>query len=58
MLEALKSAERFIFLEYFIIERGVMWDSVLEILTEKVKFYSLKCNMDISAATVAYEGMK
>ena len=35
MLEALKSAEKFIFLEYFIIDRGVMWDSVLEILKEK-----------------------
>ncbi len=37
MLEALKSAEKFIFLEYFIIERGVMWDSILEILAEKAK---------------------
>ncbi|MBQ1226277.1 MAG: cardiolipin synthase [Clostridia bacterium] len=35
MLEALKGAEKFIFLEYFIIERGVMWDSILEILKEK-----------------------
>ena len=35
MLEALSSAEKFIFLEYFIIERGVMWDSILEILKEK-----------------------
>ena len=35
MLEALRSAQKFIFLEYFIIERGVMWDSILEILSEK-----------------------
>ncbi len=35
--EELKKAERFIFLEYFIIERGTMWDAVLEILKEKVK---------------------
>ena len=33
--EDLKSAERYIFLEYFIIEEGVMWNSILEILEEK-----------------------
>ncbi len=37
MLEALRSAEKYIFLEYFIIERGVMWSTILEILEEKVK---------------------
>ncbi len=37
LLRELKKAEKFIFLEYFIIGRGVMWDSVLEILKEKVK---------------------
>lgn len=35
LLEELKSAEKFIFIEYFIIARGVMWDSILEILKEK-----------------------
>ena len=35
LLEELQAAERFIFLEYFIIQRGVMWDSVLKILEEK-----------------------
>ncbi len=35
MLEDLKGAERFIFLEYFIIKPGVMWDAVLEVLKEK-----------------------
>lgn len=35
--EELRKAERFIFMEYFIIEEGVMWNSVLEILKEKVK---------------------
>lgn len=35
MLEELRKAERFIFLEYFIIDQGVLWDSVLEILREK-----------------------
>ena len=37
LLEDLKSAEKFIFLEYFIIEEGIMWNSILEILKEKVK---------------------
>ncbi len=35
MLEDLKKAERFIFLEYFIVKPGVMWDAVLAILKEK-----------------------
>lgn len=33
--EELKKAEKFIFMEYFIIEEGEMWNSVLEILAEK-----------------------
>lgn len=36
LLEALKSAKKFIFLEYFIIEEGRMWNTILEILKEKV----------------------
>jgi cardiolipin synthase len=35
MLEELKKAEHYIFLEYFIIDKGVMWDTILEILKEK-----------------------
>ena len=35
MLEELKRAERYIFLEYFIIDEGIMWDTILEILKEK-----------------------
>jgi len=35
MLVELEKAEKFIFLEYFIIENGVMWNSVLEILERK-----------------------
>lgn len=31
----IKSAKHFIFLEYFIIEQGIMWDSILELLKEK-----------------------
>jgi cardiolipin synthase len=37
LLEELKKANRYIFLEYFIIEEGTMWNTVLEILVEKVK---------------------
>lgn len=36
LLEDLKQAKKFIFMEYFIIERGFMWDGILEILKEKV----------------------
>lgn len=35
--EELNKAERYIFMEYFIIERGIMWDGILEILAAKVK---------------------
>lgn len=35
MLEDLKRAEKFIFLEYYIIDEGLMWDSILEVLEEK-----------------------
>lgn len=35
MLEELKKAEKYIFVEYFIVEPGKMWDSILEILKEK-----------------------
>lgn len=37
MKKQLKTAKKFIFLEYFIVERGIMWNSILEILEEKVK---------------------
>lgn len=33
----LQKAEKYIFLEYFIVEEGLMWNSILEILIEKVK---------------------
>lgn len=36
LLRELKQAEKYIFLEYFIIHEGVMWNSVLEVLKEKV----------------------
>ena len=36
MLEKLRGARRYIFLEYYIVEPGVMWDSILEVLRQKV----------------------
>ena len=37
MKKELEKAKRFIFMEYFIVERGEMWDSLLEILERKVQ---------------------
>lgn len=36
MLMELEKAEKFIFIEYFIIDRGIMWNAILEILKERV----------------------
>lgn len=36
LLFELQKAEHYIFLEYFIVQEGVMWNSVLDILKEKV----------------------
>ena len=49
LLEELKKAEKFIFMEYFIIEEGYMWGKILEILVEKVK-----AGVDVR---VMYDGM-
>lgn len=35
--EELEKAKHFIFMEYFIIEEGIMWNSILEILKRKVQ---------------------
>lgn len=37
MVRQLEQAKDFIFMEYFIVDKGFMWDTVLEILTRKVK---------------------
>lgn len=37
ILNELKKAKKFIFLEYFIIDYGTMWTEILDILEEKVK---------------------
>lgn len=35
LLSELEKAEKYIFLEYFIVQEGVMWDSILDILKRK-----------------------
>lgn len=35
MIEDLESAEKFIYAEYFIVENGVMWDAMVEIMARK-----------------------
>lgn len=37
LLEELLKAEKYIFLEYFIVEQGQMWDAILEILKNKAR---------------------
>ena len=37
LLEELEKAEKYIFLEYFIVQEGTMWNSILEILKRKAK---------------------
>ncbi|HCM90862.1 MULTISPECIES: cardiolipin synthase [Vagococcus] len=36
MLQELEKAEKYIFMEYFIVEEGKMWDAILEVLVRKV----------------------
>lgn len=37
MIEDMKNARKFIFLEYFIVSDGRVWSEILEVLTQKVK---------------------
>ena len=37
MIEELKKAKHYIFMEYFIIEKGKFWDDILDVLKEKVQ---------------------
>lgn len=37
MVEKLKNAKHYIFMEYFIIDQGKFWDTILEVLLQKVK---------------------
>ena len=49
MLAELEKAERFIFMEYFIIEEGYMWGRILDVLSRKAK-----AGVDVR---VMYDGM-
>jgi cardiolipin synthase len=49
MLEELEKAEKFIFMEYFIVEEGYMWGRILDILIRKAK-----AGVDVR---VMYDGM-
>ncbi len=37
MVQELKKAKRYIFIEYFIIQEGTMWNTILDVLEEKAK---------------------
>lgn len=37
LMRELKKAKKFIFMEYFIVEEGLFWNSILDVLAEKVK---------------------
>ncbi|MDE7323611.1 MAG: cardiolipin synthase [Lachnospiraceae bacterium] len=37
MLSALKEAKRYVFIEYFIIQEGVLWESMVNVMEQKVK---------------------
>ena len=37
MLEELRKAEKYIFMEFFIVSRGYVWDTMLDVLKEKVR---------------------
>ena len=39
LMRELKAARHFIFMEYFIVERGYMWDSILKVLEEARSVY-------------------
>ncbi|MBO4758453.1 MAG: cardiolipin synthase [Spirochaetaceae bacterium] len=36
LVQELKKAEKYIFIEYFIIQHGIMWDTILDILHSKI----------------------
>ncbi len=47
LLNDLKNANEYILLEYFIVENGVFWDSILEVLKEKAKSIMVKVIWDV-----------
>lgn len=37
MLSAIKAAERYVFIEYFIVQEGVMWEAMVNVMEQKVQ---------------------
>ncbi len=37
MLSALKEAKRYVFIEYFIVQEGVMWEAMVDVMEQKVQ---------------------
>ncbi|MDE6620043.1 MAG: cardiolipin synthase [Lachnospiraceae bacterium] len=37
MLSALKGAKRYVFIEYFIVQEGVMWEAMVDVMEQKVR---------------------
>ena len=57
MLSAIKKAEKFIFVEYFIIEEGLMWNTMVELLEEKAKSgVTVKVLYDDFGSLTTYSG--
>ena len=57
MLSAIKKAEKFIFVEYFIIEEGLMWNTMVELLEEKAKSgVTVKVLYDDFGSITTYSG--
>ena len=55
MLEELEKAERYIFLEYFILQEGECWNAILDILERKaaagVEVMALECRVTPDSLT-------
>ena len=57
MLSAIKKAEKFIFVEYFIIEEGLMWNTMVDLLEEKAKSgVTVKVLYDDFGSLTTYSG--
>ncbi len=47
MLEELEKAQKYIFMEYFIVEEGYMWGRILDVLTRKERCGEVPCTADV-----------
>ena len=55
MLSALKEAKRYVFIEYFIVQEGVLWQSMVEVMEQKVQEGSISaCCTTILAALALF----